>query len=55
METKANLVRQAKAIADKKFDKQMLDHLIVIKSESKFHNQHRTMLLEYVYAHRDEG
>ncbi len=33
------------------FDKQMLDHLDVIKGTKGFHAQHKTMLLEYVYTH----
>ena len=52
METKASIIKEATVIANKKFDKQMLDHIAKIRTLKGFHAQHRSMLLEYVYAHK---
>ncbi len=50
--TRAKLIKCATKYAEDNFDKQMLDHLELIKSLKDLHAQHKTMLLEYCEAHR---
>lgn len=50
--TRAGLIKCATKYAEANFDKQMLDHIEVIKREKGLHRQHKTMLIEYCETHR---
>ncbi len=50
--TRAKLIKCATKHAEDNCDKQMLDHLEIIKKQKGFHLQHKTMLLEYCEAFR---
>jgi len=50
--TRAKLTKRATKYAEDNFDKQMLDHIEIIKKQKKFHAQHKTMLIEYCETYR---
>ena len=50
--TRAKLIKCATKYAEDNFDKQMLDHIELIKNRKGLHAQHRMMLLEYCETYR---